>query len=433
MTASEAEERPRTIRDAFRDNPEWRKLYLARTISLLGDWFNLLTVVYLLGKGETHSAIAFAIVFALKNMPVFLFGPAAGVVADRYNRKRIMIACDLLAMGIVLLFLFSESVGSKLYIYILVALQLSVTAFFEPSRQSVLPSVCKKEDLLSANALSSASWSIVFTLGSFLGGVVLAFLGWKVAIVIDAATYLISASILLSLRVPPRDSASPILSPTQKKTWRQVLGIEDAILGLRYILNHVEVRRLILVKFGWGTMGAITLFLTLLGATDAYLFAGKPELGISYLWGCRGIGTLFGPFLARYWAKSDNARLKTTLTVAYFVAPLFYLLVAFTQQDWLLTGLLVYLSHLGGSTLWVISTVLLQGIVPEEFRGRTFAAELGLVTLAMSVSNLVYAAFLELGWLDLTACMIVAPLVCLLPAFHWLRGQRQSKEAPIAS
>ncbi|PIE24621.1 MAG: hypothetical protein CSA62_01975 [Planctomycetota bacterium] len=426
---------PSGIWAIIRDNPQWRKLFLARTTSLLGDWLNALAIVYLLGEGSS-SAIAIAIVFVLKQVPIFLLGPAAGVFADRYDRKKIMVGCNLLAAALVLGFLLYEFTESSLLLYVLVALQLSVTTFFEPARQSVFPSVVPKRDLVVANVISSASWSIMFTFGSFAGGVLLALLGWQAAIVIDAITYLISASILWTVKLPPREATVAEESPeagSEPRGLKRLLGIDDMISGLRYILSTREVFSVILVKFGWGTMGVVTLLLTLLGRSEPYQLGGRPELGISFLWGCRGLGTLFGPFLAQGWAGSAPERLKQTLTISYFAAPLCYFAIYFFYGHWLITGLLVFAAHLAGSTIWVISTVLLQQVVPETYRGRCFAAELGLVMFSSALSQILYAILMDSEILSLRGCFIAAPMLCLLPALLWLRNRRKEQQELRAS
>jgi MFS family permease len=427
---------------AFRDNPQFQRLFVSRTISLLGDWFNALAIVYLLGV-ERSTAMAIAIVFVLKQVPVFLLGPVAGVLADRFDRKKIMIGCNLIAAGLVLCFLLFAIWPEPMLLYVLVALQLSVTTFFEPARQSVFPSVVQKRDLTAANALSAASWSVMFTLGSFAGGVVLAFFGWQAAIVVDALTYLVSAAILWRLNVPPRekpadaelevDSIPATGQVPERRDWRRLLGIEDVVLGLRYIVRTREVLSIILVKFGWGTMGVVTLLLTLLGRSESYQLGGREELGISFLWGCRGLGTLLGPFMARAYAGEDSERMKRSLTFAYFFAPAMYVAIWLGPQTWWYTGALVFVAHLAGSTLWVISTVLLQQIVPESYRGRTFAAELGLVMFSSAMSQIAYALLIDYGVLSLWACFLVAPIVCLLPAWVWLRNRHRERQEMPAS
>jgi MFS family permease len=405
----------------FQRNPHWRRLYLARTISLFGDWFNALAIIHLLGNGERASALALAVVFVLKQLPVFLLGPIAGVVADRAHRKIILITCDLLAAVTVLCFLLVEK-GNLLPIYILTALQISLAAFAEPARQALTPTLVGMDDLLEANALSSATWSLMFTLGSALGALVLALVGWQAAITIDAITYLISASLLLGL--PYHLTHAPRRLQTKAKGLLALLGWDDIREGLRFIRHHPDVRRIILVKFGWGSMGAVSLFLTLLGAENAFRLQGSADLGIGFLWMCRGLGTGIGPFIARWYAGNSQDRLQKTLTFAFFVAPLLYLAVALSPNPWM-AGAFVFFAHLGGSTLWVISTVLLQQIVPEHVRGRTFAAELGLVMLSSATSQVLYALLMDKGGLSLQYTILLAATLCLIPAALWFQSRKR--------
>ncbi len=413
----------------FRRNPYWRRLYLARTISLFGDWFNALAIIHLLGNGERASALALAVVFVLKQLPVFLLGPIAGVVADRAHRKKILITCDLLAAVTVLGFLLVGK-GNLFPIYALTAVQISLAAFAEPARQALTPTLVGMDDLLEANALSSATWSLMFTLGSALGALVLAWIGWRAAITIDAITYLLSASLLAGL---PFDlTQAPKRIQAKAKGLLALLGWEDIREGLRFIRHHGDVRRIILVKFGWGSMGAISLFLTLLGAEKAFRLQGSADLGIGFLWMCRGLGTGIGPFIARWYAKDDQDRLQKTLTFAFFAAPLLYMAVAIAPNPWV-AGAFVFLAHLGGSTLWVISTVLLQRIVPEHVRGRTFAAELGLVMLSSATSQVVYALLLDKGGISLQSTILLAATLCLVPATLWFFSRKRLAAQALSS
>jgi len=405
----------------FRRNPHWRRLYLARTISLFGDWFNALAIIHLLGNGERAPALALAVVFVLKQLPVFLLGPLAGVVADRAHRKKILITCDLLAALTVLGFLLTSK-GNLLPIYALTAMQISLAAFAEPARQALTPTLVGMDDLLEANALSSATWSLMFTLGSAMGALVLALVGWRAAIMIDAITYLLSAGILAGL--PFNLTRAPKRLHAKAKGILSLLGWNDIREGLRFIRNHQDVRRIILVKFGWGSMGAISLFLTLLGTEKAFRIQGSADLGVGFLWMCRGLGTGIGPFIARWYAGDNPDQLQKTLTFAFFAAPLLYLVVALSPTPWM-AGTFVFLAHLGGSTLWVISTVLLQRIVPEHVRGRTFAAELGLVMLSSATSQIVYSLLLDKVGLSLRTTIFLAATLCLIPATLWFFSRKR--------
>src|SRR4030042_6645905 len=99
----------------------------------------------------------------------FLVSPLAGVVADRYNRKRILILADLARMCIVLGFLFVRTPDQVWLLYSLTALQLAFSGFFYPARNAMLPDVVSRADIGSANALSSATWSVMLALGAAMG------------------------------------------------------------------------------------------------------------------------------------------------------------------------------------------------------------------------------------------------------------------------
>ena len=452
---------------AWSRNRDWRKLFAARSTSLFGHWFNALAVVELLSTGSAAgSAIALAIVFVLKQAPITLLGPFAGVVADRFDRRRIMISCELLAAAVTLCYLLLEPGGSPLFVYALTGLQIGLQAFFLPAYQAALPNLVEDEDLTAANVASSAAWSIMFAAGTALGGIVLAVYGWRTAMCIDALSYAASALFVYGISKPtqePRDPAREIAAATQaldpdEPAPRQVRredelpgkapsdgellpgqapsdgellpapqqsliarSISDFGEGLAYILRSREIRRVMLVKFGWGSMGAITLWLTLLGRGELYRVGDNTTSGVSFLWACRAIGTLFGPFLAYRIGGESSGGLARTITWSFFAAPLTYVAFALTEHFWL-GGFLVFFAHLFGSILWVISTVLLQRIVPDEYRGRTFAAELGLVMLSSSISMLAWATVIDLEWLTTKSSIIAGAGLCLLPAVLWLRS-----------
>jgi len=400
--------------DALRDNPEWRRVYLARATSLLGTWLNTLAIVHLLGRGEITEALPLAIVFVLKHAPTFVLSPAAGVVADRFDRRRIMVACDVLSAAVVLGFLLAEPGGSHVLIYALTLLQVGVVCFFDPAYRAVIPDLVQDQDLVAANALGAVTWSAMFALGTALGGVVLYAFGWELAILLDAFSYLVSAALVASVRdertKPPERPPSVGL--------RALLGVDDVVGGIRYLRTDPGVRHVLFAKATWGLMHAAVIFQTLLGAQPRFRLADSGDLGISFLWFCRAIGTGLGPPVARWLGRDDPERLKGTIAMGLAFGLTMYLGVAFAGNVWIL-GALITLAHLGSSSVWVMSTVLLQQQVPSGFRGRTFATELGIFMLVSSASDLAYAAVMDvLGW-SITSTIVLAVCVCAGPAVLW--------------
>lgn len=414
-----AQPRRGRLLDALRNNPEWRKLYLARAVSLLGHWLNTLAILHLLGEGEATEALALAVVFVLKQAPMAVLGPVAGVVADRFERRKVMIGCDLLSAALVLGFLATSPGGSRTPIYLLTFAQIGVGAFFDPAYRAVMPDLLRSEDLLAANALSAMTWSAIFAIGTALGGLVLFALGWQAAFALDALTYVISAAIIASIDAPALPGHDrPEGRPRGGCFGLGDLGFGALLEGIRYILTTREIRRIIVAKFVWGMMGAITLFLTLLGLSADHRLAGSGDLGISFLWFCRALGTGLGPVLARHYAGSDPRRLRQSVAIGFWLGMGFYVLTALTSSWWL-AGLFVVGAHIGGSMVWVMSTVLLQRMVPTRLRGRTFAAELALVMLSSSLSHLLYGALLDFTSVEVRGGILLCVAVCAPIALYW--------------
>jgi len=159
----------------------------------------------------------------------------------------------------------------------------------------------------------------------------------------------------------------------------------DLVEGFRYIRRHSHVAALMLVKAGWGAGAGILLLLTIFGQRVFPIGTGSAA-GIGVLYGARGLGAALGPIMLRWILGQKPAALRRTIGPAYFMIGIFYAALA-AAPVLPLAAVCVLFAHFGGSILWVFSTVLLQMEVPDEFRGRVFAAELALVTLTSSISS----------------------------------------------
>jgi predicted MFS family arabinose efflux permease len=414
----------RSYRTLLTDNPGFRRLWLAGVISHLGNWFNYIAIFVLLTKltGSGHAVSWFLI---SKFLPTTFLGPAAGVLADRLPRKLIMIVSDLLRAAIVLAFLLVRRPEQVWLVYLLAFTQESIWTFFDPARQASVPNLCRPEELNVANALSGATWSIMLAVGAALGGVVTALVGWQVAIVIDALTFLLSAALLSALALPP-----PVVDHERPTGWRSYTGLHDLVEGVGYLKTNREVAALLLVKSGWALSGGILVLLTWFGER---VFSGFGEgSGSGILYACRGLGAAIGPILAwRLFGESRNEMYRA-IGLAFYVSATAYLL--FSQAPSLLIGaVFVLLGHLGGSVQWVFSTNLLQRQVPDRFRGRVFAAEMALLTLVLSLSTWFTGAALDHG-VDPRTVAIRLALLFLLPGslwIGWLFYRRPRRNLPV--
>jgi hypothetical protein len=172
-----------------------------------------------------------------------------------------------------------------------------------------------------------------------------------------------------------------------------------------------------MVKPAWGFGGGI---LTLLAVFGERIFpVGKSAAtGIGVLFAARGIGTAVGPIAARRIAGEGDKRMQISIGIAFLIGGVFY--VAFGSATSFIFALIVLgVAHMGGSILWVFSTVLLQRSVEDNFRGRVFAAELALLTLTMAASNYVTGELLDRFGISPRLVTIGIGVFFTLPGFVW--------------
>jgi MFS family permease len=407
----------------LRNNRNLRLLFVGQTISQLGDWFNSVAVFALL-LDLTGSATAVAWMMIVQFLPVALIGPLAGVVVDRVNRRRLMIATDIVRGVLILGLLLVQRPDQVWLAYLVMSLSVSAQAFFEPARTATIPNVTSREELMPANALSSAMWSMMLAVGASVGGLVTVIAGRDVAFVINSLSFFISA---IFIARTDYDATPP--SSARVTGLAAMLGITDLKEGLSYVRAHAHVGALMFVKAGWGLAGGILLLLTIFGQR-VFPVANNTAAGIGVLYGARGIGAALGPIALR-WILGQNPRaLRKTLGPAYFMIGVFY--VALGGATWLpIAALCVLAAHFGGSILWVFSTVLLQLEVPDRFRGRVFAVELALVTLTSSISSYLTAFALDnVGWSPRTLAVTLG-LLFFVPGSIWLFVESRWRESPV--
>jgi MFS family permease len=408
--------RPVGYIELIRGNRSFRQVWLGQVVSQMGDWFDTIAL-YTIIQNLTGSGRAIGLLLVARFVPSFVFGSLSGVVADRFSRRTIMIVSDLLRALVVLGFLFVRRADQLWIVYVLTVLQLALSTFFEPAKTAVIPSIVSDRELVPANAISSVTWSAMLTLGAAIGGVVTGRFGTDVAFILDALTYLLSAALIASVRLPKR-------APREKSklTISRALGIGETIEGVRYVIHRPRVLALLLVKPAWGLGGGI---LTLLAVFGSKIFpVGKDAaMGVGVLFAARGIGTAVGPIVARRISGDGNKQMQASIGIAFLIGGAFYMLFGITTS-FVFALIVLGIAHTGGSILWVFSTVLLQRGVEDSFRGRVFAAELALLTLTMAVSNYVTGELLDRFGLSARRVAVGIGAFFLLPGLAWFATQR---------
>jgi len=356
-------------------NRQYRWLWFSQVISLTGDWFNLIATTTLVAQ-LSGSGLAISGIFLARLLPPFLLGPVVGVVADRFDRKKILLASDLLRMVTVLGYLLVRTESDLWLLYALILLQLSISAFFEPTRSALMPAIVPRKDLVTANALDSTTWSTMLALGAALGGLVTAGLGISAAFIIDSITFGLSAWFVWHLH-PPREKLSDTIGQSSLTTY---------IDGLRYLWHRPHTLVLTLVKaaaaISFGAMDIVQVEF----AEKIFRVGNSGSATLGLIYTAIGIGTGIAPLLAQKLTGENEKAMYWGITAAFGISVIGFLGVAWSPTLWIL--LLATIFRTAGSGIsWVYSSALLQMRVPSAFRGRVFAFDLAAYTLTSGFST----------------------------------------------
>ncbi len=367
--------------ELLRTQPAFRRLWLGQVVSELGDW---LQMIALIGLFPTRGAAVemLAGVFIVRMLPAIVWAPLAGVIADRFARGKVMVACDLGRAATVLGYLFVRGPEDAPLIYALMFTQESLASLFEPARAASIPQIVPQAARFAASSLSGATWSAMLALGAALGGTVAASVGARASFLANAASFLVSAALIGSIGIPraTRDAASAEAHPAGRAG---LLALRE---GMAYLRRERAQASAALVKGLWGTSGGIILLFSIY-AGEVFTPKGvDPARTTGLLYAGRGVGALIGPLIARRVFGESVASLRRAIQVAFPIAACGIVAFSYAPSAPIAAALLVIV-HAGGSTCWVSSTLLLQMTVPNHLQGRVFSVELAAFTFAMAVSN----------------------------------------------
>jgi MFS family permease len=392
----------------LRSNREFRRIFLAHSVSRAGDAFNTVALVVLV-FALTGSSRGVAATVAFEVAPVLLLGPAAGIVADRYPRRTVMIVADLVRAVLVFVLVVSHTSTVTAFA---VAFGLSTgSLLFNPAAASLVPDVVVDDDLVTANsALWTTAVASQIALAPLAGAVIAAF-GVGAAFAVNAASYALSAAFLTRLRAGRHPGDITVGG------WA---AVREGVVAVR---SHPLLARLAVVQILASLSAGATSGLLVVLAADA--FDVGPS-GFGLLLGAIGVGAVIGPALFRRSIKPGQRR---WLFGPYALRGGVDLVLATATSPLLAGGSLVaYGMTTSTGTIAYQST--LQAEVPDRIRGRAFA----LFDVLWSAARLVSlgAGGLLADAIGIRAVYVLGGLLLLIAAaIGWCAPQRQRE--PLAS
>ncbi|GAB5408288.1 MAG: MFS transporter [Balneolaceae bacterium] len=392
--------------DLLKNNTNYRRLWLAQSISNFGDWFGLLALYAIIAK-YSDSEFLLGLIIIVKMLSLAVFSPFAGYITDRFNRRKLMIVCDFARAVAVLGILVVQSVEMLWIAFALTSIQMMLSAIFEPAKTASIPNVTTEEELVNANVISTATWSIIFTSGMAIGGFATELLGTDWVLILDAATYILSAFFIYRAVIPQQE-----MSDKEKEDSKNpFLGIKE---GAKYLLQNHHILRPSLAK------GVSSAFLggcvyLLIIVSEEVLMMGS--IGLGLLYAARGIGTGIGPILGRRFFPKERDWVMV-MGGAFITAGLMYMVVGFTTTIWIMI-IFVLFAHAASGANWVFSTVLLQKRTKDTFRGRIFSTEWLFFTLANSISVMIASLCLEFDLISVKPLIMIYGGMMVLAGIVW--------------
>jgi MFS family permease len=389
--------------------PSFRRVWLSQVVSLLGDWMSYIAVS-LLSLREGGGVVALAIVMVGHTLPNALFAPVAGVLADRLDRRRLLLLANIAQGVLTLAMAAAAALGSVGIVQVLVFVRASVAALLFPVQSAVLRHVVAEDELLEANAITSATWSVMFAVGMAAGGAI-AVLGPTTALLADACTFGVAALLLLGL--PPmiaegrpgeggvRAALASVhldMSLAWKHAWERP-ALLDAVLawGRPALLDAVLAKTPVALASG----GAMVL-LNLVASEVA--FAGTAALTLGLLQCVRGVGTGVGPLLCAALIRRGLPQERASRIASWTV---FGAIAVFAgTRHWAALLLITLAWGMGGGSNWVLSSAALQRLSPTRFVGRLSAIDALAFTIGLCLTALGGAMLVDRIGMDESAAWL---------------------------
>jgi MFS family permease len=362
----------------LRTNRDVRWLFLAQVVSYIGDWFAYVAFVGVV-QDISDSSILVTLVLVAQALPAFLMTPIAGPVADRHNRKLVIMTVSSVQTFAALALLLVDSTGTLWIGYLGLCTISALGAFVGPAAQAALPNLTRSPDEhAKASILFGSLWGAMLAIGAALGGLVAGVFGRNVAFVANAASFAIAVGVVALIRRPMQaargdESVRPRIRPIADM--REALGHARRDSTLLSLLASKAT-----FAMGAGIVGLLAVLVT------HELGGGDTETGLMI--SVRGLGVAVGPLIAGPFARSSLGRVLTICGFAGAIFGVAYLGLS-VAPTFAIALPLVLIAHMGGGAQWTLSTFGLQARAPDHVRGRILAGDFGMVTLIITVSNVV--------------------------------------------
>ena len=400
-----------SLLDLLRRNASYRYTWMGQVVSEVGDYFNNVAVLALVMQ-KSGTGMIVSGVFLSRAIPAVMAGPIAGVLLDRLDRRRVMIASDLIRAAVAAAFVFTIPQRSPWLLYGLSAALMFVSPFFTAGRAAILPTIATSDELHSANSLTQTTSWATLTAGTLLGGLGAARLGYTWAFVLNSLSFVFSAWAIWC--VPHHPDFRPADTQGSGEQAAARSNAREYREGLAYMRSVPLVMGIAMISFGWALGGGAAQVLFALFGDQVF---HRGATGIGDIWGFAGIGLLIGGTAGHLIGRRVSfAGYKRTITVSYLVHGVAYMLFSQSRAFEAALGWMLF-SRVGMAITSVLNNSQLLHRVPSRFRGRVFATMEALRNAVMIVS--MAAAGIATQYWSARTIGLIAGVFGLLTACGW--------------
>ncbi len=348
----------------------------AQVVSYLGDWFAFVALAGLV-EDVTNSRFLVSLVLVSMTIPGLFMSPIAGSFADRFDRRKILIAVSGLQSISALLMLLHSAAGIWIT-FVAQCLIAGLAAFVGPSTSASVPNlVDNDEDLRKTNALVGSTWGIMLAVGAALGGVFAGIFGRNAAFIADAVSFVIAGLLFAGVKRPMQSER------TQKSNTGRVRPIADMKEAINVAKKDPVILALLCSKMTFAVGAGIVSQLAVLASNVFHV----GDSGRGLLIGVRGIGSGLGPILGARIAGRDMAKLLKVCGYAGLVFAVCYVGAALSPFIGI-AAVFIALAHLSGGAQWTLSTLGLQMESPDHVRGRVMAGDMAMVNTMIGFTSI---------------------------------------------
>ncbi len=399
----------------LRDNRNYRYTWLGQIVSEVGDHFNSIAVLSL-ALHVTGTGAAVGGVMIARTLSAIIAAPIAGVVLDRMDRKKVMIASDVMRGVVAIGFVLVLSHKQQWLLYLLSGLLMFASPFFTSGRSAILPHITDPEELHTANALTQTTQWLTLSIGTMLGGVSTMQFGYKWAFMANALSFVFSAFAIWKLK-SPKGHFRAARTAAVRTTAQGEQFWDEFNESLRYMRRTPLVLAIGLAGVGWATGGgAAQILFTLFGE----VVFNRGAAGIGLIWGFAGIGLVIGGVIGHWIGKRLTFEMyKHAVWIGFLVHGGSYVL--FSIGNLWNAILFITLSRVAMGCNNVLNRTMLLTHVPDEYRGRVFTT-VDAMSNGTMMASLAVASVATLHY-DPRSIGVVAGCLSASTAFFWLWAQ----------